>query len=148
MTYNFKDIHIGEMILTCVKDREIDMTRLCTFFKCSIDKIEQMYECKTLESDLLLKWSKLLEYDLFRIYSQHLIMYSPPTARAQVGNEKTGSSLPQFRKSLYTKEIIEFVLELLNNGTKTKNQIIEEYRIPKTTLYKWVHKYHTTKNTI
>lgn len=33
-------------------------------FKCSINEIEHMYECKSLEADLLLKWSKLLEYDL------------------------------------------------------------------------------------
>lgn len=54
-------------------------------------------------------------------------------------NEKT--SLPRFRKNIYTKEVIDFILELVNVGEKTKRQIIEEYCIPKTTLYKWISKY-------
>lgn len=143
MTNNFKNIHIGELINNAVKDQGIDSARICSFFKCSINEIEHMYECKSLEADLLLKWSKLLEYDLFRIYSQHLIMYAPPTSKSQANSNKCRSSLPNFRKSLYTSEIIDFVLEQISTGAKTKSQIVEEYRIPKTTLHKWISKYHT-----
>ena len=42
----------------------------------------------------------------------------------------------------YTKEIIDFVLEMLKSEQKTKEQIIKEYGIPKTTLYKWISKYN------
>ncbi|KMQ58451.1 transposase [Chryseobacterium angstadtii] len=141
MTNNFKNIHIGEMINNAVKNQDLDSARICSFFKCSINEIEHMYECESLEADLLLKWSKLLEYDFFRIYSQHLILYSP---HSLVNNEKKDlhSPLPQFRKNLYTKEIIEFILGLIKSGKKTKIQVIEEYRIPKTTLYKWLDKYN------
>ncbi len=143
MTNNFKNIHIGEMINNAVKDQGIVSARICSFFKCSINEIEHMYECESLEADLLVKWSKLLEYDLFRIYSQHLIMYAPPTSKSKASRNKCKTSLPQFRKSLYTIEIIEFFLEQIRTGAKTKSQIVEEYRIPKTTLHKWITKYQT-----
>lgn len=143
MTNNFKNIHIGEMINNAVKDQGIDSSRICSFFKCSINEIEHMYECESLQADLLLKWSKLLEYDLFRIYSQHLIMYAPPTSKSKASSNKCKTSLPQFRKNLYTIEIIEFFLEQIRTGAKTKSQIVEEYRIPKTTLHKWITKYQT-----
>lgn len=49
--------------------------------------------------------------------------------------------MPQFRKNIYTKEIIYFILEIIQTGEKTKKQVIEDYNIPKTTLYKWIEKY-------
>ncbi|SHM12565.1 hypothetical protein SAMN05444360_10849 [Chryseobacterium carnipullorum] len=137
----FKNIHIGKIILECVHTKEMDITRICNFFNRTSSEIEQMYEYKSLESDILLKWSKLLEYDFFRIYSQHLILYSPPS-REYIKNKDRQSSLPQFKKNLYTKEMIEFLLELINSGQKTKKQVVEEYKIPKTTLYKWLDKYN------
>ncbi|WP_317739455.1 helix-turn-helix domain-containing protein [Chryseobacterium soli] len=96
-----------------------------------------MYTKPSLESDTLLKWSKLLEYDFFRLYSQHLIFYSPPASMQY--NKKT--ELPTFRKSIYTREIIEFMVEMVEAGEKSKNQIINEYKIPKSTFYKWLKKY-------
>lgn len=82
----------------------------------------------------------LLEYDFFRIYTQHLILYAPPSAKEQ-DSKTEKSSLPQFRKNIYTKEIIEFILEQIDTRQMTKNKIMERYRIPKTTLYKWISKY-------
>lgn len=51
------------------------------------------------------------------------------------------SSLPQFRKNIYTKEIIDFILEQIMSEKMTKVEVIAKYRIPKTTLYKWISKY-------
>ncbi|WP_317043240.1 helix-turn-helix domain-containing protein [Chryseobacterium sp. OV279] len=90
-----------------------------------------------MDSDLLLKWCKLLEYDFFRMYTQHLILYSPATKQI-----KAETTLPRFRKNIYTKEIIDYILDLVQTGEKSKKQIIEEYKIPKTTLYKWISKYN------
>ncbi|SFN40765.1 Helix-turn-helix domain of resolvase [Chryseobacterium oleae] len=100
-----------------------------------------MYSQTSLDCDTLLKWCKLLNYDFFRLYSQHLILYSPTDLlrKNKIKTQKT--NLPQFRKSLYTIEIIEFVLGLLESGEKSRQQIIQEYNIPKTTLYKWINKY-------
>ena len=41
------------------------------------------------------KWSKLLSYDFFRIYTQYLVLYSPPSAR-QEENKTLKTSLPTF----------------------------------------------------
>lgn len=137
---NFKEIHIGSLINQAVIESGIEISRICNFLNCSELEIEKMYQSLTLDTGILLRWSKLLEYDFFRIHSQHLILYSPPSANQQ---EKAGkkSLLPQFRKNIYTKEIIDFILEEIHAGAMTKNQVIEKYRIPKTTLHKWISKY-------
>ena len=135
---NFKNIHIGQMIKERIAENEMETLRICNFFNCTEDEVIEMYQQENLPTDILLKWSKLLEYDFFRLYSQHLILYAPPTAKQE--NQKK-ISLPQFRKNLYTKEIIDFILEQISSGEMTKNQVIETYRIPKTTLYKWIEKY-------
>lgn len=143
---NLKKIHIGQLIQIRVAEREMEISRLCRYFGCKENEIITMYENEDISTALLLKWSKLLEYDFFRLYSQHLIFYSPPVpSDSKKGSDKK-TSLPQFRKNIYTSEIIEFILGLVKNGTKTKHQIIMEYRIPKTTLYKWIEKYSSSED--
>ncbi|MCQ9637346.1 transposase [Chryseobacterium sp. WG14] len=137
---DFKNIHIGQIIKKRVLESEIDIVRICNFLKCSDEEIDTMYTLKSLDSELLLRWSKLLEYDFFRIYNQHLILYAPQISRNQ-SQVKKESELPKFRKNIYTKEIIDFIVNLIESGEKTRAQVIEEYRIPKTTLYKWLEKY-------
>jgi len=136
---NYKNFHIGKMIEKAVTESGIEISRICNFFKSSEEEIMEMYTQKDLPTDILLKWSKLLEYDFFRLYSQHLILYAPPSSKEK--NEKTKSTLPRFRKNVYTKEIIDFVLEQINSDKMTKKQVLEEYGIPKATLYKWMSKY-------
>ena len=139
---NFKSIHIGKMIENTVAESRIEISRICNFMKCTEEEIQEMYTQGNLSTNILLKWSKLLEYDFFRIYTQHLILYAPTSAnekREEQNNKKI--TLPQFRKNIYTKEIIEFILGKIESGEMTKNQVMERYRIPKTTLYKWISKY-------
>ena len=135
---DIKNINIGEYIQIRVQETEIPIERICNFLKTDQKTVLEMYTQKSLPTDILLRWSKLLEYDFFRLYSQHLILYAPPGP--EIPKEKT-TKLPQFRKNLYTKEIIEFVLELIQTEKKTRLQIVQEYKIPKTTLYKWIDKY-------
>lgn len=139
MGINFKDIHIGSLIQRSVEENNVEPNRICNFLKCSEEDIEMMYRSKGLDTELLLRWSKLLEYDFFRIFTQHLILFAPSTPVRQ--DKIVHSVLPQFRKNIYTKEVIDFILELIDTNEKTRSQIIEEYRIPKTTLYKWIEKY-------
>ncbi|WP_353164353.1 transposase [Empedobacter brevis] len=136
---NFKDIHIGILINQLVTERGVEISRICNFMKCSESEIEKMYQQESLEIGILLKWSKLLEYDFFRIYSQHLILYAPSSTKKEIKPKQ--SFLPQFRKNVYTKEIIDFILEQINTGRMSKNEAIQRYKIPKTTLYKWIKKY-------
>ncbi|MDW9378785.1 transposase [Chryseobacterium sp. JV558] len=138
----FKDIHIGELIQKRVEETGFSTDRLLNFMQCSHKELAEMYKSKSLDTEVLLKWSKLLTYDFFRIYSQHLLLYAPPLSTdyyQKVKREKT--KLPEFRKNIYTVEMIDFILNLLKTNEKTKQQIIEDYRIPKTTLYKWIKKY-------
>ena len=142
---NFKNIHIGQMIEKDVADSGTEMSRICNFMKCEEEEVKQIYLQENLSTDILLKWSKLLEYDFFRIYSQHLILYAPVSADNE--NTKTQkTNLPQFRKNIYTKEIIDFILEQVSSGEMTKTQVMEKYKIPKTTLYKWISKYRNLNN--
>ena len=142
---NFKNIHIGSLIQDAVTECGIDTSRICNFFKCSVQDIEQMYKEENLSTGNLLIWSKLLQYDFFTLYTQHLILYAPIATvekRAKTQNIK----LPRFRKNIYTQEIIEFILEQINTGEMSRNQVIERYKIPKTTLYKWISKYRNQEN--
>ncbi|KXH83415.1 recombinase family protein [Chryseobacterium kwangjuense] len=138
---NFKNIHIGNMIRERVTECQTDTGRICNFLKCTKDEINAMYESPSLDTDVLMRWSKLLEYDFFRVFSHHLVLYAPQS-RTQAEKKKiSGNTLPTFRKNLYTIEIIDFILEKIETGEKTIQDIITEYRIPKTTLYKWISKY-------
>ncbi|UHO40658.1 transposase [Chryseobacterium capnotolerans] len=138
---NLKEIHIGQLIHIRVEEMEIETARLCSYFKCTENDLMKIYKSEDISAALLLKWSKLLEYDFFRLYSQHLIFYSPPVVKNERKDSEFKTSLPQFRKNIYTTEMIDFILEMIRSGTKTKQQVIKEYRIPKTTLYKWIEKY-------
>ncbi len=139
MIIDYKNINIGQLIRLRVKENNIELSRICNYMKCTVDEINEMYMQENLCAHTLLRWSKLLKYDFFRVYSHHLILFSPPAGN---NRQQRTSQLPQFRKHIYTREIIDFILELINTGRKTKIQIIEEYNIPKTTLYKWIHKYN------
>ena len=137
---NFKSIHIGILINQAVTESGTEMSRICNFFKCSTDDISEMMNAKSIDTETLLKWCKLLEYDFFRIYTQHLILYAPTSAKAE-NTKKQKPVLPRFSKNIYTKEVIDFIIEQLETEKMTKKQIIERYNIPKTTLYKWISKY-------
>lgn len=146
---DLKEINIGLMIQTGVVESGIEIDRICNFFNSTEEEILQMYTSDDLDTKTLLRWSKLLEYDFFRLYSQHLILYAPLASSGYnlISDEKKSkSSLPQFRKNIYTREIIEFVLGKISKGEMTKLEIISEYKIPKTTLYKWMVKYKEIMN--
>ncbi|BEV05400.1 transposase [Chryseobacterium gambrini] len=139
---NFKNIHLGRLLKQRVDECRISNERICNFFKCDSIKINHMYNSESIDVMDLLRWSKLLEYDFFRLYSQHLILYSPPGSESEFSSKLRKTKLPSFRKNIYTKELIDFIIQSLNNGKKTKDQIINQYKIPKTTLYKWLKKYN------
>jgi hypothetical protein len=141
MQISFKTIHIGSLIKLRVLEKEIETDRICNFLKCSEEDILKIYDSPSIDADLMMKWSKLLDYDFFRIYTQHLILFSPPDKIGYKKNNQRSSKLPQFRKNIYTKEVIDFILEMIRTEKKTKQQIIDDYNIPKTTLYKWIEKY-------
>lgn len=136
----YKHIHIGEMIKTLVAEQGVDLPHICNFLNCTEVDILNIYSSKNIDSVLLLRWSKLLEYDFFRLYSQHLILYAPVKAN-NFSLKSKKSTLPRFRKNVYTKEMIDYILSKIKTGEMKSTEVIERYNIPKTTLYKWISKY-------
>lgn len=139
MHENFKNIHIGKLIKLRVEECSVSIERAAAFLKVDEDKICQMYKEKSLDCEILLRWSKLLKYDFFRIYSQHLILYSPQNKTKKKAKQET--KLPVFKKNIYTQEVINYLIELLDRGEKDIRQIQEDYNIPSTTILRWRDKY-------
>jgi len=136
-----KNIHIGSLIKQRVEDLNIDMKRIVSFFKNLSEKeITDHYKKKSIDTEHLLRWSKLLEYDFFRIYTQHIILFAP-VGKTVSKTTTTPSSLPNYRKNVYTKEIIDFVLDLYTKENKKIQEISNEYNIPKNTINNWIKKY-------
>ncbi|MCW3159993.1 helix-turn-helix domain-containing protein [Chryseobacterium oryctis] len=134
----YKEIHIGKFIKESVDEKEITMERICNFLNKDEEFIEKMYNSKSIDTDTLLRWSKLLEYDFFRLYSSHLILYSPPSATNK--NTQKSEKIPYFRKNIYTQEIKEFIMKRIISGEMTQSEVIKEYSIPKSTLHRWLQK--------
>lgn len=135
---NLKDIHIGSLIHGRVEELEIPIERIINFLNYHEKDIEEMYKQKSIDTFLLLRWSKLLEYDFFRIYTGHLILYAPPT---KINKSSTGKkNLPVFRKNIYTEEIKAFILEKISTKQMSVQEVVSKYRIPTTTLHKWLKK--------
>lgn len=119
-----KNIHIGSLIKKRVNELDIDISRIIAFFKNYTEsEIKNQYKSKSILTDDLLKWSKLLEYDFFRIYTQHIILYAPVGKTPSNSNSTKSTVLPTYRKSVYTKEIIDFVLDLYTNENKKIQEI-------------------------
>ncbi|MEY8760410.1 transposase [Chryseobacterium tongliaoense] len=136
---DFKNIHIGSFVKKRCTECEISPLVISKFFGTSVTEIEKMYQQENMSTDILLKWSKLLKYDFFRIYTQHLILYCPPNKEHDY--KKRNPLLPKFRKNIYTIEIINYILQKIEEGEMTPAKVIAHYGIPKTTLYKWSQKY-------
>lgn len=138
-----KEIHIGSLIKKRVEELNIDTKRIISFFKIYSEKdINTQYDNASIDTSDLLKWSKLLEYDFFRIYTQHIILYAP-VGKVDSTLSPKSTSLPNYRKNVYTKEIIDFVLDLYTKENKKIQEISDEYNIPKNTIHNWIKKYIT-----
>lgn len=137
---DFKNFHLGKLLRKRTNELDISSRRLTNFLNCSEEELEKMYQAESLDTKLTLRWSKILDYDFFRLYSHHLILYSPEHSKVPGKSKKKDSSMPQFRKNIYSQELIDYILELIEKEKKTRLQVIDEYRIPKTTLYKWISK--------
>ena len=72
MGINFKDIHIGSLIQQSVLENNVKISRIRNFLKCSEEDVTNMYQSKSLDAELLLHWSKLLEYDFFLGYTHSI----------------------------------------------------------------------------
>lgn len=137
---NFKNIHIGTYIKQRVDEKNISLQRICKFFQTNEQNILKIYQQKSVDTDLLLRWCKLLEYDFFRLYVTHLLLYDGISHTKNNKTIRENGEKIHFRKNIYSKEIRDFITELVITNQKTISQIILEYNIPKTTIYQWLRK--------
>ncbi|MCT2409949.1 transposase [Chryseobacterium antibioticum] len=135
---NLKEIHIGSLVKTKAEELRMPPERIMNFLHCTEDEIKAMYQQEYMDTYSLLRWSKLLRYDFFRIYTGHLILYAPPCKADNM--IKVRDSHLQFRKSIYTEEVKGFILDKIITKQMTVTEVITRYKIPKTTLYKWIKK--------
>lgn len=135
---NLKEIHIGEFIYHRMEELQIPSERVTKFLKCSESDIEKMYQQSSIDTNVLLRWSKLLEYDFFRLYTGHLILYAPSKNGSNLISPK--NDFPVFRRNIYTQEVKNFILNKISTKKMTPQEVILKYRIPKTTLFKWIKK--------
>lgn len=143
MTTPMKKVPIGELLLQKVMERGIAEERICKLFRCSSEEVAAMYTCTSMDTAVLLKWCKLLEYDFFRHYSLHLTLSSEVHRE---GENNTFDTLPRFRKKMYSREFIDGILNQINKGEKTPQQVMAEYGVPKATIYGWKSKYQPSKS--
>ncbi|MGI9581667.1 transposase [Chryseobacterium sp. RRHN12] len=135
---NIKNIHIGSLVQSKVEEYQIPIERISRFLNSTEDEVERMYHAKSIDTDVLLKWCKLLKFDFFRFYTGHLILYAP---QARIDNALTQKeNTLVFRKSIYTQEVKDFILDKIKTGKMTANDVVKRYKIPKTTLNKWMKK--------
>jgi transposase len=137
-----KKINIGKLIQEACKNKQLAEARIEIFFSMPYSEIEKMYQQEHISSELLLKWSKLLKYDFFRIYSSHLINYHGISAKIKSENAIIESGL-QIRKNLYTPEIKEFIIQKVQSGKMSTTEAIERYGVGRTTLFRWLAKEKT-----
>lgn len=135
---NIKNIHIGSLVRSKVEEYQISIERISRFLNSTEDEVESMYHAKSMDTDVLLKWCKLLKFDFFRFYTGHLILYAPQARIDNVFTQKENTLV--FRKSIYTQEVKDFILDKIKTGKMTANDVVKRYKIPKTTLYKWMKK--------
>lgn len=143
MELNYKNIHIGHHVKEIARIKNLSMPRACTFLKCNAIEVMRMYELQSMESELLLQWCKLLEYNFFMFYHSHLQLYKPSAATAHIIQDKNESNLHEsytFKKNIYSPEIIEYILGKLDKNEVSVKDIITKYNIPRTTIYRWVKK--------
>lgn len=141
---DYKQIHIGNHIKTIAELKELSISRACLFLKCSHKDIQDMYLKETLDSGLLLRWCKLLDYNFFMFYHTHLQLHAPSAAKAKVKTKESDKLKSEvkpndydFKKNLYMPELIDWIVNKLHKEEISIQQAMDRYQIPKTTIYRW-----------
>ena len=141
----YKNIHIGNLIGQRIKERGVLPEKIADRLGIDVESLNSIMDSDDIPTMQLLKISKILEYDFFRVYSMHILLYAPPSmglnSKKQGAGKAQVTHLPGFRKNAYTIEIIKFIIGKIDTGEMSIPEIIEKYNIPKTTIYRWKQKY-------
>ena len=143
---DYKNIHIGSHIRSVSVHRGMTLSRASSYFGCGAQSILDVYSSGSIDSALLLRWCKLLDYNFFMFYHSHLQLYSPSSSLARLESVKGESSLEgySFRKNLYSPDIINWLMIKIDSGELSISEVMSRYKIPKTTIYRWRKKYKSS----
>jgi hypothetical protein len=136
-----REIHIGNIINYVIDEKGLSINELRSRIGVSTRMINQMLSSASIDTQSLLKWSKVLKYDFFRLYSSHLMLHHGISNTLTKKTENIEVEGIHIRKNVYTKELIQFIVNKVRNKEMTTRQVISQYGIPKTTFYKWLQKY-------
>jgi hypothetical protein len=118
-------VHIGEKIRQRTKQLRIGPTELGRLINTSKQNVNGIFKRRSIDSDLLKKLSKALEYDFFQYYlSEDTKALNEDQAVYQKSNEKTIKDLQKeidrLKKELNEKEIR--YLKKINNILEKKKK--------------------------
>lgn len=137
-----KKIHIGQKIRERADFLQIPSERLAERLSIPVSALNEVFSKETIDTGLLLKISKRLNYDFFRLYTGHLIVYAPSSATSKIKEPRQKMNVAfDFRKNVYTPEIIAYFIRKLEKQEISIGEIISKYKIPKSTIYRWKTKY-------
>ena len=147
----YRNIHIGKYIKLRMTEIGMDQGTLAGKLRQSPEQLQGIFSSGDITCHQLLKISRILSYDFFRIYSMNIILYSPPNMGFAIKPEKgqrkgNGTRMPNFIKNTYTPQVISYIVSLYRSGELSAAEMTQKYRIPKTTLYRWLKKYNTPGN--
>ena len=134
--FNFKKIHIGYVLKSIVYERKLEEEDVLKYFKITKETLDEIYNTRNVKLDELLKWSKFLRFDLFRLFSMHLMLHHGISITKSM--KADGNAGISIRKNVYTQEIKVFVVNQIRNEEISVTDAIKKYSIPKTTLYNWL----------
>jgi predicted transcriptional regulator len=134
--FNFKKIHIGYVLKSLVHERNIEEDEILKYFKITKESLDEIYNTKNVKLYELLEWSKFLRFDLFRLFSMHLMLHHGISITKSM--KADGNAGISIRKNVYTQEIKVYVVNQIRNEELSVPDAIRKYSIPKSTLYKWL----------
>lgn len=143
-----RDIHIGNIISQIIIEKKIDINELKARLGMSTRTFNKTLSSRSLDASVMLKWSKVLRYDFFRLYSSHLMLHHGISNTLSKKTDDVNIQGIHIRKNVYTKEMIQFLINKVRNQEMTAMEIISQYAIPKTTFYKWLQKYPINDETL
>lgn len=136
-----RNIHIGSIIKEVIQEKKVNIEELKLKIGYSTFAINNLFDSKSIDSMELLKWSKALRYDFFRLYSSHLMFHHGISNSPSKKLDTIEIEGVQIQKNAYTKELVQFLVNKVRNYEMNSSQVINQYGIPKTTFYKWLQKY-------
>jgi hypothetical protein len=143
MKSNFlvRNVNIGLIINEVIKIKKVKLYQFASNLGVSRTELNKYLKSESIDTMILLKISKILRYDFFRLYSSHLMLHHGISNNLNRNKQEFIIQGINIRKNVYTKEMVSFLILKVRSNEMKANEVIKRYGIPKTTFYKWLQKY-------